>query len=97
MCQLGYAFPRQYNTRYMLLSTNSPIFHLIGQVPVDPDYLKVSFTDESLPVAYLIPTPSGPGICSVALVHLLVSAHNGFIDMCRGLVSKQQQMKGKKE
>ena len=69
-----------------------------GRVRVDPSLLKVSFTDESLPVAYLIPTLSGPGVCSVALVDLLVGAHNSFIEKCREEMSKQQlTTRGKKE
>ena len=72
-------------------------FTFKGRVRVDANLLKVSFTDENLPVAYLIPTLSGPGVCSVAVVDLLVGAHNSFIEKCRGEVSKQQQISGKKE
>ena len=68
-----------------------------GRVHVDTTFLRVTFTDESLPVAYLVPTLSGPGVCSVALVDLLVGAHNSFIEKCKGEVSKQQQMKDKRE
>ena len=68
-----------------------------GRIHVDPSFLKVSFTDENLPVAYLIPTLSGPGVCSVAVVDLLVGTHNSFIEKCRGQGSKRQQMAGGKE
>jgi len=33
-----------------------------------------------IPIAYLIPTKNGKGICSSALVDFLVTTHNSFIE-----------------
>lgn len=41
-------------------------------MPTDP--LKI-------PLSYLIPTMTGRGVCSTALVDFLVTTHNDFIDL----------------
>ena len=41
-----------------------------------------TFWDESLTLDYLIPTFQGHGTCTVALIDLLVGAHNEFIEKC---------------
>ena len=35
---------------------------------------------KDITLAYLIPTTSGRGVCSAALVHFLVNTHNEFIN-----------------
>lgn len=35
---------------------------------------------------YLIPTTTGPGACTFALVDYLVLVQNGFIEHCRNLL-----------
>ena len=32
---------------------------------------------------YFIPTTTGPGACTFALVHYLACAHNNFMEFCR--------------
>uniref|UniRef100_A0A1X7TWB5 RZ-type domain-containing protein n=1 Tax=Amphimedon queenslandica TaxID=400682 RepID=A0A1X7TWB5_AMPQE len=52
------------------------------RVPVDSDFLKTVTWDDDTPLSYLIPTLKGDGVCTVALVDLLVGLHNDFINMC---------------
>ncbi len=47
------------------------------------EYLDVPWEAESLTLDYLIPTPEGRGMCTVALLYLLVGAHNEFIEKCQ--------------
>lgn len=35
---------------------------------------------QDIPLAYLIPTTTGKGVCSTALVDFLVTTHNDFIN-----------------
>ena len=55
------------------------------------EYLSVSWDDESLPLAYLIPTVTGPGVCTVVLLDLLVTAHNGFLKKCQNELRKKHE------
>ena len=41
-----------------------------------------SISDET-PLEYLLPTTTGPGVCTTALVDFLVLKHNDFIEHCR--------------
>ena len=41
---------------------------------------------KSTPLQYIIPTVTGPGACSFALVDYLVLIHNNFIEMVQGIV-----------
>lgn len=41
---------------------------------------------EDTPLKYIIPTTTGPGACSLALVDYLVLQHNTFIDWCQKVV-----------
>ena len=65
-------------------------FAVPAQVRVDAELLDVTFSDESISLDYLIPTLTGPGVCTVALVCTLVRAHNAFIEKYRRVVSKRQ-------
>ena len=47
--------------------------------------LEKSFSDTDS-VEFLLSRPSGPGICSYALIAHLVYAHNEFVDMCINLM-----------
>ena len=44
---------------------------------------------ENLPVAYLLPCASGPGLCSLALVDFLSCQQNKLLEFC----SKQKKLK----
>ena len=61
-----------------------------AQVHVDTQVLEVTFSDDSVSLDYLIPTITGPGVCTVALVYMLVRAHNTFIEKYRREMSKKQ-------
>ena len=61
-----------------------------AQVHVEAELLEVAFSDDNVSLDYLIPTLTGPGVCTVALVYTLVRAHNAFIEKCRGEMSKRQ-------
>ena len=42
---------------------------------------------QNISLAYLIPTKTGKGICSTALVDFLVTTHNEFINFCHSKVN----------
>ena len=65
-------------------------FSVPAQVHVDAEFLEVTFNDDSVSLDYLIPTLTGPGVCTVALVYTLVGAHNAFIEDYRREMSKRQ-------
>ena len=59
----------------------------IGRRRVPKELLiKMPDTPQSIPLAYLIPTTTGKGICSTALVDFLVSTHNDFIEFYHGII-----------
>jgi len=41
---------------------------------------------QEIPLIYLIPTETGKGVCSTALVDFLVTTHNEFIEFYHGTV-----------
>ena len=47
---------------------------------------ELTLISEDTPLQYIIPTTTGPGACSLALVDYLVLQHNSFIEMCQGVV-----------
>ena len=65
-------------------------FTSVARVRIPPDYVQKIIWDDSLPLSYLIPTLTGPGVCTVALVDLLVGAHNEFIETCHSELKKKQ-------
>ena len=50
---------------------------LIVEVPSNP---------QEIPLVYCIPTKTGKGICSTALVDFLVTTHNEFINFYHSVV-----------
>ena len=55
----------------------------IARVRVSQEDINDTVWDESLTLDYLIPTFQGRGTCTVALIDLLVGAHNEFIEKCQ--------------
>ena len=55
----------------------------IARVRVSQEDINHTLWDESLTLDYLIPTFQGRGTCTVALIDLLVGAHNEFIEKCQ--------------
>ena len=53
------------------------------------DVLRMGDVSEDLPVAYLLPCASGPGLCSLALVDFLSCQQNKLLEFC----SKQTKLK----
>ena len=53
-----------------------------GQLKVEERYLQQDL-GEGTPLEYFIPTTTGPGACTFALIHFLTYIHNNFIDWCR--------------
>ena len=49
---------------------------------VEGKYLQEDLGPETA-LEYFIPTTTGPGACTFALVHYLTYIHNNFIDWCR--------------
>ena len=43
-----------------------------------------------MPLAYLVPSSSGPGASMTALAQLLVEVHNDFLRKCREELSKSE-------
>ena len=87
-----------YHIFVTLLSYNKALIHnyylltyfCIARVRIPPEYLDKVVWDDSLPLSYLVPTLTGPGVCTVALVDVLVLAHNEFVEKCH-----KNQMKTK--
>ena len=46
---------------------------------------------EELKVEWFIPTLTGPGVVTVAMLDLLVGAHNDFIEKSRAVLMKRQK------
>lgn len=53
-----------------------------AQLRVEDEYLQHSLSLETT-LDHFIPTTTGPGACTFALVHYLTYVHNNFIDWCR--------------
>lgn len=49
--------------------------------------VEMAKTPQHISLAYLIPTKTGKGICSTALVDFLVTTHNDFIKFCHNKVN----------
>ena len=65
--------------------------HIItARLRVDEVHLLPAIT-ESTSLEYLIPTTTGAGACTTALVDFLVVVHNNFIEGCRGIVAEQKR------
>ena len=62
---------------------------LLGQFHLkDEDFLPAITGDT--PLEYLIPTASGAGVLTTALVDYLIRTHNAFIDRCCSLVEQKR-------
>ena len=44
------------------------------------------------PLEYLIPTTTGAGVCTTALVDFLTLIHNDFIQKCHNIVAKDDKL-----
>ena len=53
-----------------------------GRLKVEDKYLQEDLGPGTA-LEYFIPTTTGPGACTFALVHYLTYIHNNFIDWCR--------------
>lgn len=61
-----------------------------ARLRIDDDHLLPAFTEDT-PLEYLVPTTTGAGACTTALVDFLVLTHNNFIEKCRGIVTDQEK------
>ena len=66
------------------------IFTLLARVRVPEEYLGMVISEE-LKVEWFIPTLTGPGVVTVAMLDLLVGAHNDFIEKSRAVLKKGQK------
>ena len=57
---------------------------------VPEEYLGMVISEE-LKVEWFIPTLTGPGVVTVAMLDLLVGAHNDFIEKSRAVLKKRQK------
>ena len=60
-----------------------------ARLRIDEVHLLPAITENTL-LEYLIPTTTGAGACTTALVDFLVLVHNNFIEGCRGIVTEQE-------
>ena len=63
----------------------------LARIRVPPEYLQNVVWNDALPLSYLMPTFTGPGTCTVALVDLLVGAHNAFIERYHSEMKSKQK------
>ena len=66
-----------------------------GRIGISDEYIGTSWEIETLPLVYLIPSLSGPGVCTNALLEALVQVHNGFIDHFQFVLKRRQKSKKK--
>lgn len=71
----------------MLSSSNSIC---TARLRVDEEYLIPVITVDTT-LDYFIPTTTGPGACTFALVDYLVLVHNDFIECCKNLVAASRR------
>lgn len=63
-----------------------------GRIKVEQRLLvELPEVSEDTTLQYLIPTTTGPGICSFALVDYLVVQHNCFMEMCQGVIYEEDK------
>ena len=65
-------------------------FCIIVRVRVPEKYLGIVIS-EDLEMEWFIPTLTGPGVVTVAMLDLLVGAHNDFIEKSRAVLKKRQK------
>lgn len=61
-----------------------------ARLRVDEKYL-IPVLQKDTTLDYFIPTTTGPGACTVALVDYLVLVHNNFIECCKSLVAASRR------
>lgn len=66
------------------------IYFKIGRLPV-PESIYVPNITGSTPLVYLIPTTTGQGVCTTALVDFLILTHNDFIQRCQTNSSRDER------
>ncbi len=66
-----------------------------GRIGISDEYIGTSWDIETLPLVYIIPSLSGPGACTNALLEALVLVHNGFIDHFQFVLKRRQKTKKK--
>lgn len=64
-----------------------------GRIGVPDEYINKPWEIDTLPLVYIIPSLSGPGVCTNALLEGLVHAHNAFIDHCQLLLKEKLKKK----
>ena len=57
----------------------------LARLRIEEKHLLPAITDDT-PLEYLIPTTTGAGACTTALVDFLVLTHCDFIEKCRGII-----------
>ena len=69
------------------------VFHSpLARVHVKKEYLGLTIS-EDVELVWLIPTLTGPGSVTVAMLDLLVGVHNEFMEKCRAELKKTQKTK----
>ena len=58
---------------------------------MDPDLIRTITWDDNTSLSCLVPTLTGQGVCTVALVDLLVGVHNDFVEKCRSQLKEKQK------
>ena len=58
---------------------------------MEDEHCLAAITDD-VPLEYLIPTTSGAGALTTALVDYLILTHNDFIEKCSGKVKERNEM-----
>ena len=53
----------------------------VARLRVDTKYL-IPEISKNTKLEYILPTTTGPGVCTTSLVDFLVCAHNEFIEKC---------------
>ena len=59
------------------------IMYSIGTSVPDEEVKSLADIADVLPVAYLLPSTSGPGLCSLALSDFLLFQQNDLLEFCR--------------
>ena len=67
------------------------MFHVTVGPGLFKDYISTDWDINSFPIAYLIPTERGPGMCSKTLIEELVKTHNAFLSHCDSVFKERRQ------
>ncbi len=63
----------------------------LGRLPV-PESICVPAITGKTSLVYLIPTTTGLGVCTTALVDFLILTHNDFIQRCQANSSRDERL-----